>query len=65
VNAPPAQAIAPLRERLAQLRTEATALDINPIGPDSRLARLKLSASIAETEALIKRLENHDGARHP
>ena len=70
MNAPqpiPAQAIAPLRERLAQLRAEFTELDGNPQDPDfgRSLRRHQLANSIAETEALIKRLEASNGTRRP
>ena len=51
MNAPPPEAIAPLRERLAHLRTQ-------PSTPE-------LARAIHETEALIKQLENPHAPRHP
>lgn len=57
----PPQALQPLRDRLTQMRDQLAKLDSAELNSDP--AGLKLS--IAETEALIKRLENPNGSRHP
>jgi len=57
--APPPEALRPLRDRHAELQREYEAM------PYDDSARPLLAKSIHETEALIKRLENPNGPRHP
>lgn len=64
MNAPPPEAIQSLRKRLTQLRGERT--ELTTLYPFDRInEKLRLDASIQETEALIKRLENPHAPRHP
>lgn len=59
----PAQAIQPLRERLAFMRAERLRydnLEAGAIGDAPRIDR-----AISELEALIKRLETDNGTRRP
>lgn len=66
MNAPPPQAIQPLRERLAELRAESVREPSeNLIGDQWSSEFIRRRAAITELEALIKRLENNNAPRHP